>query len=77
MFVPVQGFLNALVYGWTREDFLTTMSTRYSVAPPHAVWRTSSHEESVEDDKEETENSHVSFTSQHNEELEETYADDV
>ena len=24
--VPLQGFLNALVYGWTREDFLTVMA---------------------------------------------------
>ena len=30
VFVPVQGFLNALAYGWTREDFLTTMSSRHS-----------------------------------------------
>ena len=22
--VPLQGFLNAMVYGWTREDFLVT-----------------------------------------------------
>ena len=26
LFVPSQGFLNALVYGWTRGDFLSVMS---------------------------------------------------
>ena len=24
--VPLQGFLNAMVYGWTREDFLNVMA---------------------------------------------------
>ncbi len=24
--IPVQGFLNAIVYGWTRDDFLYVMS---------------------------------------------------
>ena len=23
--VPLQGFINAIVYGWTREDFLASM----------------------------------------------------
>ena len=26
--VPAQGFLNALVYGWTREDFVHTIMHR-------------------------------------------------
>lgn len=26
--IPVQGFLNAIVYGWTRDDFLYVMSMR-------------------------------------------------
>lgn len=26
--VPLQGFLNALVYGWTREDFIHTIMHR-------------------------------------------------
>ena len=25
--VPLQGFLNAIVYGWTREDFLYVMAS--------------------------------------------------
>lgn len=24
--MPLQGFLNALVYGWTRDDFVSTIS---------------------------------------------------
>ena len=31
LFVPSQGFLNAMAYGWTRGDFLSVMSVR----PPH------------------------------------------
>lgn len=27
MTVPIQGFLNAIVYGWTREDFLYVMAS--------------------------------------------------
>ena len=27
LFVPLQGFLNAIVYGWTREDFLDIMAS--------------------------------------------------
>ena len=27
-FVPSQGFMNALVYGWTRGDFLSVMSAK-------------------------------------------------
>ena len=27
MTVPLQGFLNAIVYGWTREDFLYVMAS--------------------------------------------------
>ena len=26
--VPIQGFLNALAYGWTRREFLTVMSSQ-------------------------------------------------
>lgn len=26
MTLPLQGFLNALVYGWTRDDFISTIS---------------------------------------------------
>lgn len=28
--VPLQGFLNAIVYGWTREDFLFIMASTAS-----------------------------------------------
>ena len=28
IFVPIQGFLNAVVYGWTRGDFLNVMSSQ-------------------------------------------------
>ena len=28
--VPLQGFLNALVYGWTREDFLVINKSNYN-----------------------------------------------
>ena len=28
LFVPSQGFMNALAYGWTRGDFLSVMITR-------------------------------------------------
>ena len=28
LFVPSQGFMNALAYGWTRGDFLSVMTTR-------------------------------------------------
>lgn len=30
LFVPLQGFLNAIVYGWTREDFLDVMASNRS-----------------------------------------------
>ena len=34
--VPLQGFLNAIVYGWTREDFLYVMaSTKNSRSLPN------------------------------------------
>ena len=40
-FVPLQGFLNALAYGWTRGDFLSVMSRRrlrrYSRQPPDSL----------------------------------------
>ena len=28
MTVPLQGFLNAIVYGWTREDFVVTAGVK-------------------------------------------------
>ena len=28
LFVPVQGFLNAIAYGWTRSGFLSAISAR-------------------------------------------------
>ena len=27
--VPIQGFLNAIVYGWTRDDFVYLVSLKY------------------------------------------------
>lgn len=33
--VPVQGFLNALVYGWTREDFVHTIMHRRDTSASH------------------------------------------
>ena len=39
--VPSQGFLNALVYGWTRGDFLSVMSTRRLNRPQHDSLATS------------------------------------
>ena len=29
LLVPLQGFLNALAYGWTRGDFLSVMSSQH------------------------------------------------
>ena len=31
--VPLQGFLNAIVYGWTREDFLYIMASTSRISP--------------------------------------------
>ncbi len=31
--VPLQGFLNAIVYGWTREDFLYIMASTKQHTP--------------------------------------------
>ena len=33
--VPAQGFLNALVYGWTREDFVHTIMHRRDTSGSH------------------------------------------
>ena len=30
MTVPLQGFLNAIVYGWTREDFVNAVTSKES-----------------------------------------------
>jgi hypothetical protein len=30
--VPLQGFLNAVAYGWTRGDFLSVMSTQHNLS---------------------------------------------
>ena len=38
--VPIQGFLNALAYGWTRGDFRSVMSLRHlssQAESPHEV----------------------------------------
>ena len=59
LFVPSQGFLNALAYGWTRGDFLSVMSVRRcsrrlseSAASPSYE---SMEEEEEEEEEEETE----------------------
>lgn len=31
--LPIQGFLNAMVYGWTREDFIELVSANSDVHP--------------------------------------------
>ena len=60
IFVPIQGFLNAIVYGWTRGDFLGIMSSQ-RVVRGRANSFTLSHDdthdekEEVEDDGEEWE----------------------
>ena len=33
MLVPIQGFLNALVYGWTRSEFVSVMTSK-RISPP-------------------------------------------
>ena len=33
MLVPIQGFLNALVYGWTRSDFVSVMTSKKISSP--------------------------------------------
>ena len=33
-FLPLQGFLNAIVYGWTREDFVMTVAFAESYDMP-------------------------------------------
>ena len=45
---PLQGFLNALVYGWTREDFMRTIAQKRSQSNAHggnAAINSSSEEE--------------------------------
>ena len=51
--VPSQGFLNALVYGWTRGDFLSVMSRRRLNRPQPDTLTTSY--DAVEEEEEETE----------------------
>ena len=64
--VPLQGFLNALAYGWTRGDFLGVMSSqhRHNSRPGNDSFvisyeSTNNDEETVvEDDEEWEENTH-------------------
>ena len=49
IFVPIQGFLNALAYGWTREDFLSAMSSRRSMTLTNAGWQVTSEREEEDD----------------------------
>lgn len=55
LFVPIQGFLNAAVYGWTRGDFLNVMSSRKVYSRPNHFSLSYENEEEtvVEDDGEE------------------------
>ena len=54
--VPSQGFLNALVYGWTRGDFPSVMSTRRLNRPqPDSLTTSYDAMEEEEEDEEETE----------------------
>ena len=61
--VPLQGFLNALTYGWTRGDFLSVMSRRrlrrHSRQPPDSLgtsYNAMMEEEEEDDMLQETEN---------------------
>ena len=52
IFVPIQGFINALAYGWTRGDFLRVMSSRHgneNQASTQALSPTTSLEETEEE----------------------------
>ena len=53
--VPCQGFLNALVYGWTRGDFLSVMSARRHSRPQPDSVSTSYGGVEQEEEEEETE----------------------
>ncbi|CAI8022381.1 hypothetical protein GBAR_LOCUS13152 [Geodia barretti] len=55
IFVPSQGFMNALVYGWTRGDFLSVMSTRRHNRTPSDSVGTSYEGMEKEEEEEETE----------------------
>ena len=53
IFVPSQGFLNALAYGWTRGDFLSVMSSRRRHRQRDSF--STSYEAMEEEEEEETE----------------------
>ncbi|CAI8006283.1 hypothetical protein GBAR_LOCUS4629, partial [Geodia barretti] len=76
IFVPVQGFLNALAYGWTREDFLTAMSSQRSLTSSTADWRATAEEENDETDQLQSQHSVLSSSIDEGE-LEETVAENV
>ena len=58
--MPLQGFLNAVAYGWTRGDFLSVMSTTrhlndFSQSQSHCYGSVEKTERRVEKDQEEEE----------------------
>ena len=61
--VPLQGFLNAVAYGWTRGDFLSVMSTQHNLSnlsdsQPHSydsVNRTDVRRDAEDDEYEDSE----------------------
>ena len=52
--VPIQGFLNALAYGWTRGDFRSVMSSHHQVSS-----RASSSSHGAQEESEEEEDTDV------------------
>lgn len=53
IFVPLQGFMNALAYGWTRGDFLSVMSTQIQTPSQPQILATSCEAVKVEEEEEE------------------------
>ena len=70
--VPLQGFLNALAYGWTRGDFLSVMSRRklrrHSRQPPDSLG--TSYDGMMEEEEEEEEEDDMLQETEDEEELE-------
>ena len=48
--VPLQGFLNAIVYGWTRDDFVATAGLKNSYNLLSTYGETLEGEKSMSDD---------------------------
>ena len=52
MTVPLQGFLNAIVYGWTREDFVVTAGVKNNSSLLSSYGTALESEKSMNDDDE-------------------------